>query len=66
MGTTYEIWRDRRLVALRNTASAREAVLGYLRTLGCSADEIVKVGADAAAWRGAVYRAVALGNELDA
>lgn len=65
MGTTYEIWRGRRLVALQNTVSAREAVLGYLRSLGCSADEIVRVGVDAAAWRGAVYRAVALGSDPD-
>ena len=35
----------------------REAALDYVRSLGCSRDEVTYLGTDAVAWRGAIYRA---------
>jgi hypothetical protein len=55
---TFEVRSGRHAVALRTASSAQEALHDYLRGLGCKADEIVRMGADAAAWRGAVYKAV--------
>ena len=46
--------------------TAQEAVLDYLRSLGYHEEEIVRVGSDAASWRGAVYTAVpASGDVVD-
>lgn len=66
MVTTYEIWHGERLLSLQNTSSAREAVIGYLRSEGCDANDVMRVGADAATWRGSLYRAVPLGSSRDA
>jgi hypothetical protein len=57
--TSYEVRSGRRFVALQTANTAHEALLDYLRALGCRDDEIVRTGDDAAAWRGAMYRAVA-------
>jgi uncharacterized tellurite resistance protein B-like protein len=35
--------------------TARHAVTDYLRSLGCSDEEMEPMGEDAVAWRGAVY-----------
>jgi hypothetical protein len=44
------------------TASTpQEALIDYLRSLGCSNDEMVRVGTDAMSWHGAVYTAVESG-----
>jgi hypothetical protein len=51
----YEIRSGRESVALLDATSAQEALFDYLRSLGCRDDEIVRLGARAAAWRGAVY-----------
>jgi hypothetical protein len=58
MSTSYEVRTGRRAVAVRSASTAQEALTDYLRALGCRHDEIVKMGVDAAAWRGAVYSAV--------
>jgi hypothetical protein len=58
MGMTYEVRSGRYAVGLRTASTAHEALLDYLRGIGCRRDEIVRMGDDAAAWRGAVYRAV--------
>jgi hypothetical protein len=58
MGTTYEVQSGRSAVALRNASTAHEALRDYLRGIGCPDAEMVRLGEDAAAWRGAVYRAV--------
>jgi hypothetical protein len=58
MARSYEVRCGRHAVALQTASSASEAVGEYLRGLGCHRDEIVRMGADAASWRGAVYRAV--------
>jgi hypothetical protein len=64
MGTTYEIWCGARLVSIRNTSSSpRQAVIGYLRSLGCEVNEIVRSGRSAVAWQGIIYRAVPIGSE---
>ena len=61
MGTVaysnYVITSGGRAIATRSAASAREAALDYLRSLGCKRDEVVSYGADTVAWRGAIYRA---------
>ena len=63
MRTSYEIHSGRRLVSLQNASTASEAVIEYLSSIGCRSDEISRVAADAASWRGAVYRAVPLGSD---
>ena len=55
--TSYEVRQSGRVVSTRLATSAREAALDYVRSLGCSRDEITSLGNDAVAWRGAVYRA---------
>lgn len=55
--TRYEVRSGRRTVALKEASTAREALLGYLRGLGCRDDELVWMGTDAMAWWGAVFRA---------
>jgi hypothetical protein len=46
-----------RAIATRTAASAREAALDYVFSLGCRRDEITSYGSAAVAWRGAIYRA---------
>jgi len=62
MRTSYEVRSGRRAVALRTASTAHEALIDYLRALGCRDDEIVRMGDAAAAWRGAVYSAVRATN----
>jgi hypothetical protein len=56
--STYEVHEGKRPVALRTASSAHEVLHDYLRALGCVDAEVVRLGPDAAAWRGAVYRVV--------
>lgn len=63
MSTSYEVRCGRRLISLQNAHTAREALMEYLRSIGCRDREIVSVSTDAVTWRGAVYRAVPLGSE---
>ncbi len=58
MRTSYEIRSGKRLVSLQNADTAKEAVIEYLRSMGCRDHEIMTAAADAVTWRGAVYRAV--------
>ena len=58
MSANYEIRSGGRPVSIRYGASAQQALLDYLRSLGCHSDEIVRLGTDAIAWRGARYTAV--------
>ena len=55
---SFEVRSGGRRVALLDASTAHEALHDYLRALGCVDAEVVRLGADAAAWRGAVYRAV--------
>ena len=52
---TYEIHCGARVVSTVRSYTARHAVTDYLRSLGCSEDEMEPMGEDAVAWRGAVY-----------
>lgn len=61
--TTYEVRTGRHVVAVMTASTASEALGEYLRGLGCRHDEIVRLGADASSWRGAVYRAVPAGGK---
>jgi hypothetical protein len=62
MGTgvrsSYQVRSGRRAVALLTASTAQEALIDYLRGLGCRDDEIMRMGDATAAWRGAVYSAV--------
>jgi hypothetical protein len=58
MRTNYEVLSGKRAVALQSASTAQEALIEYLRATGCNTDEIMRMGVNAVAWRGAVYRAV--------
>jgi hypothetical protein len=66
MGTSYESYEVRsgkRVITLTRASTPAEAVIDYLRSLGCSADDMMRVGTDAVTWRGAVYKAVPAARE---
>jgi hypothetical protein len=61
MGTSYKSYEVRcgkRVISLKRSSTAAEAVIDYLRSMGCRDDEMSRVGADAITWNGAVYRAI--------
>ncbi len=58
MRINYEIRSGRRTVALRHAATPREALIDYVRGIGCREDEITTMGMKVIAWRGAVFTAV--------
>jgi hypothetical protein len=53
---SFEVRSGGRVVALMVASTAHEALSDYLRGLGCRDGEIVRLGSQAAAWRGAVYK----------
>jgi hypothetical protein len=55
---TYELRSGDRPIGLRDASTPQQALLDYVRSLGCRDDEILRLGVDAVSWRGAVYRAV--------
>jgi hypothetical protein len=57
MRTGYEIRSGRRAVGIRHAATPREALVEYLRSIGCRNDEIVTMDASTICWRGAVFTA---------
>jgi hypothetical protein len=57
MYTTFDVRSGRHTVATKQASSAQEALIDYVRGLGCRDDEIVRLGADAVSWRGAIFRA---------
>ena len=54
---SYEVRSGGRVVSLQEASTAQEAVLQYVRSLGCRQDEIRRLAPDSVAWRGAVYSA---------
>ena len=54
----FEIRCGTRVVSRVEAPTPRYAVTDYLRSLGCSDDELEAMGVDTVAWRGAVYTAV--------
>ena len=57
MTKCYEIRSGRRVVAVQESVSPRQAALDYVRSLGTQADEIITLGVDTVAWRGARFTA---------
>jgi len=57
--TNYEIWLGPNRVAVREAGSALLALVEYLLGEGVGDADIVRLGQQEVAWRGAVYRAVA-------
>jgi len=53
----YEIRSGRRAVSVRSGANAQQALIDYMRSLGCRNDEIVRLGINTVSWRGARYTA---------
>ena len=60
--TSWEVHCGKRLVSCESANTAREAVIEYLRSIGCRDSEMTSVAVDALTWGGAVYRAVPLGS----
>ena len=58
MTTTYELRSGDRPIGTREASTPQQALLDYVRALGCKDEEIMRLGVDAVSWRGAVYRAV--------
>jgi hypothetical protein len=56
--TSYEIRYGRKPVSIKSAASPQQALLDYVRSLGCRDAEIIRLGAAAVSWRGAQYSAV--------
>jgi hypothetical protein len=54
----FEVRCGGRAVGRMTASTAQEALGEYLRAIGCNRAEIVRMGSDAASWRGATYRAV--------
>ena len=57
MRTSYDIRSGRRVVSHQNAATSREALIEYLKGMGCRDDEILTMGTEAVSWRGAVFTA---------
>jgi hypothetical protein len=58
MERQYELRSGRRMIGVRTAPSAQIALLDQVRSMGCRDDEILKLGVDRVAWRGAIFRAV--------
>jgi hypothetical protein len=65
MRFTYQVRAGKRVVALRDGDTASEALLDYVRSLGCREEELTRLGSDAISWRGAVYRAAPLSDKME-
>ena len=63
MSKKYEIHSGRRIVSIQYSVSALQAVVDYVRSFGCSNDEIITLGVDTVAWRGARFSAVQIPAE---
>jgi hypothetical protein len=58
MTLEYEIRSGRRVLSRSSGSTPQEVLVDYLRSQGCSDDEMVRLGVDAVSWHGAVYTAV--------
>jgi len=59
----WEIRSGRRAVSIRSGATAQQALIDYLRSLGCRDGDIVRLGVDAISWHGARYTAVPVASD---
>jgi hypothetical protein len=55
----FEIRSGGRAVTTRSAPSAQQALLDYVKSLGCQDSEIIRLGDAVVSWRGARYTAVA-------
>jgi hypothetical protein len=60
---SFEVRSNGRVISLQEASTAQEAVLQYVRSLGCRHDEIRRVATDTVAWRGAVFSAALASTE---
>ena len=63
MSKQYEILSGRRVVSKQYSVSPLQAAVDYVRSMGCSDDEIKRLGVDSVAWRGARFSAVLIPAE---
>jgi hypothetical protein len=54
---SYEIFKGRNCVSVREAPSAYMALLDYMRALGCRDADVARLGTHSVSWRGAVYTA---------
>jgi hypothetical protein len=54
----YEIRAGKRPVSIRSGPSAQQALIDYVKSLGCKDAEIIRLGESVVSWRGARYVAV--------
>ena len=54
----YQIILADECIAVRDANTPQMALIDYLRISGCRNEDIVRLGTQSVAWRGAVYRAV--------
>jgi hypothetical protein len=54
----YEIRSGSRTVSVQYSSSPLQAAIDYVCAFGCSRDEVMTVGVDTVAWRGARFNAV--------
>ena len=57
MTKKYEIRSGRRLVSVQNSVSPLQAVVDYVKGFGTPDAEIIRLGVDTVAWRGARFSA---------
>ena len=62
---TFEIHAGGRPVSRKDAPSAQQALLDYVKSLGCRDAEIVRLGQAAVSWRGARYTAVLAPGERE-
>jgi hypothetical protein len=54
----YEIYLGKKAVSVEHSITPLQAAIEYVRSYGCSEDEIRRVGVDSVTWRGARFTAV--------
>jgi hypothetical protein len=57
MSKKYEIYSGKRVVAVQDSATALQAAVDYVRSLGTTDSEITRLGVDSVSWRGARFTA---------
>jgi hypothetical protein len=65
MTRAFEIRSGRRVVAVLRSVSPLQAAVDYVRGLGSSEHEIVRLGRDSVSWRGARFSATPVGSDDD-
>jgi hypothetical protein len=61
----YEIRAGKRPVSVRSGPSAQQALIDYVKSLGCKDAEIIRLGESVVSWRGARYVAVPVADSAE-